>query len=145
MEKNRQGWLVSETQRQCTNCFELYTRTSKTVTLCPTCNSGRVKTQNLQTKIYRRAKRRALERGLEFALTPEDITVPHTCPILGIPLYVTTGRSGAFPNSPSLDRIDSTLGYTKDNVWVISQLANSMKSNASVGTLKAFGKWIETL
>lgn len=37
--------------------------------------------------------------------------------------------------SYSLDRKDPNKGYTKDNVWVISQIANAMK----------FAKWVLSL
>jgi hypothetical protein len=145
MEKNREGYLVSETHRQCTNCFVIFEKTSKTVTLCPTCNSGRVKTQCAKTRMYRRAKRRAKEKGIVCSITPEDICIPERCPILDIPLYTTEGKSGAYKHSPSLDRKDSSRGYEPDNIWVISQLANAMKSNATVEDLKKFAEWIETL
>ncbi len=145
MEKNREGYLVSDTVRQCTSCLYLFKRTSKTVTLCPSCNSGRVKTQCAKTRMYRRAKRRAFEKGLTCTITPEDIHIPERCPILDIPLYTTEGKSGAYKHSPSLDRIDSSKGYEPENIWVISQLANAMKSNATVEDLKKFAEWIETL
>tara|TARA_Y100001970_G_scaffold164253_1_gene200672 strand:- start:4000 stop:4980 length:981 start_codon:yes stop_codon:yes gene_type:complete len=44
--------------------------------------------------------------------------------------------------SPSLDRIDSNKGYTRDNVMWMSRKANTMKSSASVKELKDFAKWI---
>jgi hypothetical protein len=34
------------------------------------------------------------------------------------------------------DRIDSSKGYTKDNVWVISMKANSMKSDSNYEDFK---------
>lgn len=142
MKRNREGYLVSETHRQCTNCRKIFEKKSNTVTLCPSCNSGRVKSQNLETKIYRRAKSRAKQKGLEFDITPEDVKIPSHCPILGIPLYASSGKPGAYPNSPSLDRRDSSKGYTKDNIWVISQMANVMKSNATPEMLKAFARWV---
>ena len=36
----------------------------------------------------------------------------------------------------SLDRIDSSKGYVKDNIWVISHKANSIKNNATLTELK---------
>lgn len=38
-------------------------------------------------------------------------------------------------NSPSIDRIDSTKGYTRDNIQIISWKANSIKRNASLEEL----------
>lgn len=55
---------------------------------------------------------------------------------------MNSGKSGAFKNSPSLDRIDNNRGYTKDNIQVISQCANAMKGAATWGELKMFAKWI---
>lgn len=140
---NRNGWLESATRRQCTNCFEIFDKNANhTMRICNKCNTARVKSQSAQMKMYRRAKARASERGLEFNIGPDDVVIPNTCPILGTPIYVTTGKSGAFDNSPSLDRIDNALGYVKGNVWVISQLANAMKANANNAQLLKFAEWV---
>ena len=142
MKTNREGYLISETHRQCTNCLEIFCKTSKTVTLCPVCNSGRVKTQSAVMKMYRRAKARAKNSEREFTITPSDIIIPRVCPVMNTVLVVSSGKSGAFRDSPSLDRIDSTRGYTPDNIQVISQLANAMKSSATLEELKKFSDWI---
>lgn len=76
------------------------------------------------------AKRRAAEKGIEFDLTAEDIIIPKICPILGIKLV--RGEKGFNESSPSLDRIDNTKGYTRDNVRVISLRANKMKGYATL-------------
>ena len=141
MEKNREGWLVSDTHRECTNCGIVFLKKSK-MTLCSACNSNRVKARTTQQKMYTRAKTRAKERGLEFDLSLEDIKIPSHCPIMGILLEVHRGKSGAYKASPSLDRIDNTRGYTKDNVRVISQLANSMKGAATPEEMVLFANWV---
>ena len=142
LEKNLQGNLVSKTHRQCTNCREIYKRTSKTVTLCPKCNCNRVKSLSLETKMRNRAQQRAKKSRIEFNLKKEDIIIPNKCPILGIPLIVHSGSPGGKKNSPSLDRINPLKGYTKDNIRVISHLANQMKSHANEKEMIIFAKWI---
>lgn len=85
------------------------------------------------------AKRRAKKLGLVFDLQVSDIVIPKRCPLLPeIVLRVREGtaKGGAGPNSPTLDRIDSSKGYTKDNVWVISWRANKLKSDATLEELE---------
>lgn len=90
--------------------------------------------------ILARCKKRALKNNLEFNLEISDIVIPDTCPVLGIPLI--KGQGKVTKNSPSVDRIDPNKGYTKDNIQVISQLANAMKSNASPEDLIKFAEWV---
>lgn len=91
--------------------------------------------KNPKQDMLNRARHRARVRGLEFTLTPEDIDLPKTCPVLGIPIVY--GREEAGPNSPSLDRRDNTKGYIKGNVTVISFRANQLKSDATPDELRA--------
>lgn len=93
-------------------------------------------------KMHQRAKRRCKTSGLEFSIEVSDIVIPDHCPIIGLALNMNSGRSGAYKNSPSLDRIDNDLGYTKDNIWVISQKANAMKGSATKDELVRFAKWV---
>lgn len=87
--------------------------------------------------MFNRAAHRAKKKGIEFDLEREDIQIPEQCPILGIKLKTNqTGRPGFFADSPSLDRIDPLKGYTKDNVRVISNRANLLKSNALISELE---------
>lgn len=81
-----------------------------------------------------KARQRAKKFGLECTITLTDICVPETCPLLGMPLFVNV-QQGAGPNSPSLDRKDSTKGYVPGNVWVISYRANTIKSDATADEL----------
>ena len=92
---------------------------------------------NIKKFILRHAKLRAKKKGLEFNLTEEDIILPTHCPILGVPLS-KDGRRYGF----SLDKIDPTGGYVKENVWVISQLANAMKWDSTREERIAFANWV---
>lgn len=141
MNKNREGYLVGEFERECTSCGKIFTITSG-MTLCKTCNSERVKSQSPEWKMHQRAKRRAKERGLDFDIEIDDLIIPDVCPVLGIELRQNSGRSGAYKNSYSLDRIDNSKGYVKGNIQVISQLANAMKGAASITELQQFADWI---
>lgn len=86
-------------------------------------------------KLLAQARLRALDGGLAFDLTLDDIVIPAVCPVLGIPLLLGASRDQK-DYSPSLDRIDSRKGYTKDNVVVVSWRANKLKSNATVMELR---------
>lgn len=142
MRINREGYKISETERECTNCGTMFLKTSKTVTLCNKCNSERVKCSSPESKMLQRAKNRAKIKKLEFDLTVKDIIIPKYCPILGLELICKTGISGGQNNSPALDRIDPKKGYIKDNVRVISHLANMMKSCANTAEMLKFANWV---
>ena len=76
-----------------------------------------------------RSKSRAKQKGFEHNIELNDIKIPDNCPLLEIPLI--KGKKSVQENSPTLDRIDSSKGYIKGNVWVISYKANTIKSNAT--------------
>ena len=91
--------------------------------------------------MVRTAKRRAKQLGLDFNLEESDVIVPEVCPILGLELVLNEGKLCAA--SASLDRIDSSKGYVKGNVWIISHKANAMKNNATAEELIKFALWIQ--
>jgi hypothetical protein len=82
------------------------------------------------------ARLRAKQKGIEFSLTRDDIKIPELCPYLLVPLTIAGERK----HSPSIDRIDPSLGYSKDNIEIISTLANSMKWNSTREELIQFSK-----
>lgn len=86
--------------------------------------------------MFDRAKKRARKIGCDFSITLNDIVLPDTCPLLDIALMVNEG--GIADNSYSLDKIDPKKGYTKDNIMVMSNLANAMKNRANVEELRMF-------
>lgn len=95
---------------------------------------------NFKQSMLSNAKRRALKKNLDFNLTLEDIVVPDLCPILKIPFII--GTKGNYEHTPSLDRINNKLGYTRDNVQIITKKANSMKNSATSEELLLFANWV---
>ena len=94
-----------------------------------------------ERKLLKGARDRSLRNKREFNLTIEDIVIPEYCPILGLKLKGSEGT----PNSasPTLDRIDNSKGYTKDNVAVISHKANSHKENLTIEQVENLLKYMK--
>lgn len=116
---------------------------------CRACSNSRQRTEYRKgTSRWRsvalsNAKRRADEKGIEFSLTADDLTIPDTCPILGIPIFF--GKKKYLNNSPAIDRINNELGYVKGNIIVISWRANRIKSDATLEELRAITSFYESL
>jgi hypothetical protein len=81
-------------------------------------------------------KASAKKRGIQFNLTTSDIDyigIPISCPVLGIPIFFHKGK--VKDDSISFDRIDSSKGYERDNVIIVSYRVNKIKSDASLQEL----------
>jgi cupin superfamily acireductone dioxygenase involved in methionine salvage len=85
------------------------------------------------------AKVRAQKRGLAFNITKIDIIIPEVCPVLGIPLKHNSRHMG--DSSPTIDRIDNSRGYTRDNIVIISMKANRLKSNATLEEIQQIAEF----
>jgi hypothetical protein len=88
--------------------------------------------------ILNASRARAKEKDREHSLTIQDLKdlypVDGKCPIFGFELQ--WNDAGFRETSPSIDRIDSNKGYTKDNVQIISWKANRIKGYATVEELE---------
>lgn len=80
------------------------------------------------------SRKRAKKKGWEHTLSYDDLIKAFTthCPVTGVELLWECGHGKPQENSPSLDRIDSTLGYTPDNIWIISYRINRIKNDATL-------------
>lgn len=96
--------------------------------------------QSWQNRMFHTVRDRAKAKGLEFSITKEDLVIPEVCPVFGTK-FDKSNRDTA----PSLDRIDSTKGYTRDNIQVISWKANRLKNNATLEELQQLVKHMEKL
>lgn len=96
--------------------------------------------------LWSQLKNSANQRGIDFDLKPTDIDtigIPLTCPVLGIPLFFH--RHKVQDDSISFDRVDSTKGYTVDNVLVVSYRANRLKSDATLEELRRITRFYESV
>lgn len=100
------------------------------------------KENNPQLFMWKQALHRAKYdyNNMEFTISVEDIIIPEQCPYFQTPFIALDKNFGY-----SLDRIDSSKGYTKDNIQVISRLANIMKNNATIAELVTFAKGVLAL
>lgn len=93
--------------------------------------------------LYNRLKQSAHKRGIDFTLTIldlYDLSFPITCPVLGIPMKFNRGRPQG--DSYSIDRLDSSIGYTIDNIRVISYRANRLKSDGSKTEISKIAEYV---
>ena len=87
---------------------------------------------------------RAKDSKRECDIDISDIEIPEYCPYLNIKL--STDKKDCYnDNYYSIDRIDSSKGYVKGNIQIISRIANTMKNNATIEQLLIFAENIKKL
>ena len=115
---------------------------------CPDCMVDAYRMLSPEQKMLYNARNRARAKGLEFNIDLADIVIPETCHVLGIPIVIQQRKckrtDTQSPNSPSLDRIDSTKGYVKGNVCVISCRANRLKGDATPDEIEAILRYVSS-
>jgi hypothetical protein len=84
------------------------------------------------------SKQRAALKHIKHTLTLDELKsiypTDNKCPVFGVELKF--GDAGFRDNSPSIDKIDPSKGYTLDNVQVISWRANRLKADATIQELE---------
>lgn len=79
----------------------------------------------------------------------EEVELPDNCPMLGVPLNYEGGNgegwNGRTDNSPSIDQICPSKGYTKDNIQIISWRANRIKNDATPEELVKISQFMQKL
>lgn len=86
---------------------------------------------------YTALKARSKDKGYDFDLTADYIqglfdACKGLCAQTGIAFDMNLGTKGKGkrnPLRPSVDRIDSTKGYVKDNVRIVLSIVNTMKAD----------------
>lgn len=100
--------------------------------------------KNPTYQTYNNARRRSKELGLDFDIHYTDIVFPEVCPILGITLVreLVNGQ-GDMTARPELDRIDSTKGYVKGNIQIISARANRIKNDGTAEEHRKIAEYMD--
>lgn len=138
---------MPEACRLCKSAFNPKNRRYK---YCEDCRSNGMSPSQRQYRvdwpstICRLKKHFCKKNGVLFDLQPSDIVVPACCPVLGIKLNFNNSSSNK-DDSPSLDRINPSLGYTKNNIAVISMKANRIKNDATLDELQRVVTWLRVL
>ena len=82
----------------------------------------------------------AITRGYEWTITPEDVNAIYLeqdkkCAFSGLEI----GWSEAnWDHTASIDRIDNSIGYTKDNIHIVHKKINMMRGTLTVEEFKTF-------
>ena len=92
------------------------------------------------------AKNRSIKKGIKFELTLDFLKdlwkiQNGLCAITKIKMTHTI-LEGKLKTNLSIDKINPTLGYTKDNIQLICNIINIMKSDMSIKDLIYFSKLI---
>ena len=90
-----------------------------------------------EQRLLTTSKRSAKLTNRAHNITTYDIIIPDVCPYLGVVLTRKLGK-GYIPTNASIDRIDSSKGYIKGNIQIISRMANVMKNSATEKQLLDF-------
>jgi len=95
---------------------------------------------NPTSSLFYQAKHRAIKKNLSFDLTIEWLQERYTgyCELTGIKFQQAT--KGKSPISPSIDRIDSSKGYTKDNIRIIIWALNASLGNWGIEAYERISK-----
>jgi hypothetical protein len=136
----------TEVIKQCRVCGETSYRRDQNgyySSLCQKCaNKQANKSKDPRKIMVNSAKVRAKKTKVPFDLTFEDIVIPETCPILGLRLEHGTIQNR--DNSPSIDRLAPELGYVRENIAIISHLANRIKNNGTAAEHRLIADWMDS-
>tara|TARA_Y100000004_G_scaffold93073_1_gene104283 strand:+ start:994 stop:1566 length:573 start_codon:yes stop_codon:yes gene_type:complete len=84
--------------------------------------------------LLKNAGSRARREKMAFNIELNDLLpLPAFCQYTGVPLLYNREND---PNSASIDRIDNSKGYEKDNIKIVTQQINKMKHSISIEVME---------
>ena len=155
-EENPNRYKICEECNQSLNLnkfslIEKWNPNSDTKNTCKKCSIKIRQTEKLNRDwkvdaarlLYKNIKSRCKRIGREFSIELEDITIPEKCPVFGFDLKREDRQT--WMCAPSVDRIDSSKGYIKGNITVVSRRANILKKDATLEELEQLFNYYKTL
>jgi hypothetical protein len=129
--------------------IEKWNNNSGTKNTCKKCSAAlnEAKRRNKNWKddaakvLYTNIKSRCKRLKREFSIDLEDIIIPEKCPVFGFDLKREDRKT--WMCAPSVDRIDSSKGYIKGNITVVSRRANILKKDATIDELRKLADYYE--
>lgn len=105
---------------------------------------GYWKNQNEEYKwLHRTVTSKDIPKALKHEIFEElENKLPSHCPVLGIELVYGNEKLRQ-ENSASIDRLDSSKPYSKNNIHIISWRANRVKNNGTLEEHKKIVAWME--
>ena len=112
------------------------------VSICKECENSDFMERyrkNPYPQLFHNFKKRASLAKVPFDLNKDELkeiidNCGDRCPVLGFK-YIKDADKNNRDYAPSLDRIDPKKGYTKENIIVVSMLANRIKTDATIDQL----------
>lgn len=127
-----------------------YVRNGTCKTCSDKCTSGLQKKRRLLDRVntpekvlWQNAKDRSGRNGVDFSIQISDISVPKACPCCGKPFIFGAPTRYPVPQAPSLDRLDSSLGYEVQNIVVICLRCNQLKGDGTQEDHRQIADWME--
>jgi|688.fasta_scaffold738513_1 hypothetical protein len=130
IKSSKNGWMDIENKPRYTHC--------KT---CEVINFRKRYAINSSAQLIYNYKKRAIKKGVPFdldaAYLSEIMPKDMICPVMKVPMTRNTGKKiGKNRFAPSLDKLIPEKGYVKGNVIVVSDIANRIKSDATIEELE---------
>jgi len=133
-----------QTIYKCNPCFITFNNSKKTKWR----KTKTVGSPQHLTDLVQSAKNRARKFNLPFNLTAKDLReiITTHCPIFGFKFEINKKDiKNNWETSPTLDRVVPSKGYVKENIIVVSMLANSIKSSATPTQILKVGNFYKEL
>lgn len=116
-------------RRMCVRCASDRTKRDGTIERVKIWYRGKSHREKMLLWAKYRHKRGGFEG--EYNLTESDLEWPEFCPALGIKFKYESQSNRRADDAPTIDRIDSSRGYVRGNVQILSRKANRIKNDGT--------------